>query len=251
MSYVSRSSWKRRSGRDYTAKTNRGIKNTILFVLIVFLVFELITSMFICSYRQKSIAMEPSIPSGALVLSTPFVYGAVIPFAEIRLPGFRTPKRGDVVICTPGYYPESSWWEKSADSAVRFFTFQRKSIRSSEEKQLYGRMIKRVVGVPGDTVKMEGFQVMIKPEGKNFFFSEHEIGQIDYKTASYTPPEKLPPEFPMSGNMGEIRLGEGEYFLMGDNRSMSNDSYYWGPVDIGHIESRVLVQYRPSIKPVR
>ncbi len=252
MSYVSRSSWKRRSSRSTGyAKSSRGIKGIILFIFLLFIIYELISTVFISSYRQESISMEPTIPSGALILASPVIYGPEIPFTKIKIPGIRNPKRGDLVICSPDYHPDSSWYVRVLDSVIRFFTLQKKGFGVSGEQWLQSRMLKRVLGVPGDTVMMDKSEIFIKPEGRENFFSEHEIIQAEYIVDKYPLPESMPEAFPLSGNMDEITLGENEYFVMGDNRSMSNDSYYWGPVDIIDIKARAVLEYSPEIKPLQ
>lgn len=218
---------------------------------MLFIVNELVTSVFISSYRQDSISMEPTIPSGALILASPVIYGPEIPFTEIKIPGIRKPKRGDLVICTPDYHPESAWYERVIDSVFRFFTLQKKGFGGAGEKWLESRMLKRVLGVPGDTVSMKNSEIFIKPEGRENFFSENEIIQADYSVEHYPLPENMPESFPFSGNMSEVTLEEDEYFVMGDNRSMSNDSYYWGPVDIFDIKARAVLEYSPDIKPLQ
>jgi len=195
--------------------------------------------------------MEPTVPSGSMLIASPLIYGSELPFTSFRLPGIRTPKRGDLVICTPDYHQEASWYERILNSIIGFFTLQRKSFGTTENDWLQSRMLKRVIGVPGDTVKMENFEILIKPEGKQYFFSEHEIIQIEYTIGNYSLPENMPDGFPLSGNMEEITLLEDEFFIMGDNRSMSNDSYYWGPLDIENIKARALLEYSPEILPLQ
>lgn len=109
-------------------------------------------------------------------------------------------------------------------------------------------MVKRVVGIPGDSIKIEDNVILIKPEGKNYFFSEKEIIQVEYETESFPRPDMLSEDFPFSGNMSEVVLADDEYFLSGDNRTMSNDSYYWGPVTIDKIKAKVVLEYAPEIK---
>jgi signal peptidase I len=54
-------------------------------------------------------------------------------------------------------------------------------------------------------------------------------------------------KFPKSDNLTET-LGLNEYFVMGDNRSQSLDSRYWGPVDKSELQGRVLLRLFPFNK---
>jgi len=222
------------------------IRGIIFFLLMLFIVYELVTSIFIISYKVESISMEPTIPSGAVILAAPIIYGPEIPLASLRIPGLRKPVRGDLVISHPAYHQDLPWYRNLLESIAGFFTFQRKGRGESS----WGRSssVKRIVGVPGDTIKIENNEILIKPEGKNYFFSEKEIIQVEYSTVSFERPELLSDEFPFSGNMREVKLEAGEYFLSGDNRSMSNDSYYWGAVTIENIKAKVILEYAPEIK---
>ena len=252
MSYVSRRNWKSNSsGLGYTSPGSGRIRKIILFILLLYVVFEVITSLFISSFRVESISMEPTVNSGSLLLAAPVFYGPEIPFTEIRLPGIRKPVRGDLVICVPEYYQEKPWYIVTIDSFIRFFSLQKRGFSKYKEGWSHSSMLKRVVAVPGDTVKMKKMEIQIKPEGRNYFFSEKEIMQVEYSLGKYTLPDNFPEDFPFSGGMGEISLGKDEYLLMGDNRSRSNDSYYWGPVSIKRIKARVVLQYSPEIKIVQ
>ena len=247
MSYASRKHWKNRSsGFSYTEKRSNPVRKIILFLLLLYFIYEVITSMFFISYRVESISMEPTIPMDAIILASPLVYGPEIPFAYIRIPGPRKPVRGDLVITYPGYHKKEAWYIRFLDSVYGFFTFQQK--RVGEDNWVRSSSVKRVIGIPGDTIKMVNNEFLIKPEGKNYFFSEKEIMQIEYSISSYERFELLGSDFPFSGDMDEIVLKEGEYYLSGDNRSMSNDSYYWGPVGTENIRAKVILEYAPEIK---
>jgi signal peptidase I len=111
---------------------------------------------------------------------------------------FEDPKRGDVVIFR---YP----------------------------RDLSKYFIKRVIGVPGDTINIDGNQVTIKnaehPDG--MVLSEpyvHKMEQNTYLTET---------------------LGEGEYFVMGDNRDQSSDSRMWGILEENKIIGRALLRLFP------
>jgi signal peptidase I len=85
--------------------------------------------------------------------------------------------------------------------------------------------IKRVVGLPGDTVEIRGGQVYVN--GKLF------------------PEPYIPPESADSGTLALTRIPRGEYFLMGDHRTSSNDSRIFGPVARTFIYGKAVFAYWP------
>jgi len=84
--------------------------------------------------------------------------------------------------------------------------------------------VKRVIGLPGETIRMHSGTV---------FVNEVELDEpyLAEKDRS---------------NVAEITLGEGEYFVLGDNRAHSNDSRSWGAVPEANIRGKVWMVYWPA-----
>lgn len=90
--------------------------------------------------------------------------------------------------------------------------------------------IKRVIGLPGETVEIRGGGVIIYNGNNPKGFSIDE---------SY-----LPKEITTAGNIKK-KLGKNEYFVLGDNRQFSSDSRYWGTLPANDIVGRVWVRAWP------
>ena len=99
-------------------------------------------------------------------------------------------------------------------------------------------LIKRIVGLPGETVKIADGCVYIKPMGHSDYYILQEnylpegvkTTMMDYGTAH---------------GYNEIKLGDDEYFCLGDNRPVSNDSRNLGPFKANRIVAVAVLRVFP------
>jgi signal peptidase I len=87
------------------------------------------------------------------------------------------------------------------------------------------RYIKRIIGLPGEEVVIKNGLVLIN--GK--ILNESQYLPSNIKTEGYV----------------EVKLGENEYFVLGDNRKASSDSRFWGPLKKENIIGRVFIRLWP------
>jgi signal peptidase I len=109
---------------------------------------------------------------------------------------FRQPKRGEVIVFRYPFDPSK-------------------------------RFIKRIIGLPGETVEIEDGKILIS-------------GKV-LDEGSYLPKDT----FTQSMGIQKITLRDGEYFVLGDNRLSSSDSRSWGPLPRKNIIGRVLFRAFP------
>ena len=131
---------------------------------------------------------------------------------------FSEPDRGDIVVFKPpAGQPSVCGVERPTDQPCREGTPGR-----SDEN-----FIKRVVGLPGDHLKVLEGSVYINGKRQDEPFA------------------RLDAECPTCNLPREITVPDGEYYMMGDNRGESADSRYWGPVPKKWLIGQAFVTYWP------
>jgi signal peptidase I len=88
--------------------------------------------------------------------------------------------------------------------------------------------IKRVIALSGDTIRIEGGEVFVNGQAL----------EEDYVPPAYSDQRSYP----------EIVVPPHSYFVLGDHRTMSNDSRDFGPVDVGFIYGKAVFGYWPMDK---
>lgn len=88
--------------------------------------------------------------------------------------------------------------------------------------------IKRVIGLPGETVTIQGSAVYIQEVGKE------ESYKLEEPYIAFT-----------SNNSLSVTLGDDEYFVMGDNRPNSSDSRHWGVLPREFVVGRAYIRLLP------
>lgn len=104
---------------------------------------------------------------------------------------------------------------------------------SSADEQFF---IKRVIGLPGDTVEIKNGRVIIRDSVHPSGFTLDESAYLS---------DSVPTFAPSGTTFFSLTLKEDEYFMMGDNRLNSHDSRAFGAVDTDHIIGRVLIRAWP------
>ncbi|HET9485343.1 MAG TPA: signal peptidase I [Xanthomonadales bacterium] len=168
-------------------------------------------------FRIPSSSMMPTLLIGDFILVNKFAYGLRLPVTNAKLADFGAPQRGDVIVFRyPGMSPDDP--SRGTD------------------------YIKRVVGVPGDTVTYRDKVVYVNGEVQpqqdlgtyvgNGAGADMTGSALKREILGDTPHEILVRRndgfFPM--REGTFEVPAGSYFVLGDNRDNSQDSRFWGVV---------------------
>ena len=213
--------------------SSKGVVLEYVQALSIAILVALILRIFVVqAFRIPTGSMKDTLIVGDFLMVNKFVYGVRTPdrlagtdikIPHIRLPGFRTPRRGDVII----------------------FKFPR------DPRLDY---IKRCVGLPGDTIEVKSNIVYINgaPEGdtqlvdEEFDPEEHATFQyyrIDTpRHLSYTIRTRANKASRLA-NYGPVVVPPNHLFMMGDNRDNSSDSRYWGFLPEENIVGRAMIIY--------
>lgn len=121
----------------------------------------------------------------------------------------------------------------SRQSTIRRFDLV--ALRTADSKEV---SIRRVIGLPGESVLYKQDQLYINNEEKEELFIADKIEQANASNSYYTE------DFTLYKLMKEHQIPSGKYLVLGDNRPYSSDSRYYGVVDkeaiIGVVKMRIL-----------
>ncbi|MBN2625410.1 MAG: signal peptidase I [Spirochaetales bacterium] len=222
----------RLSSRDRMSTIHR--RNILVLKIILALILFLLFISFVSATLQiGTLSMEPSLPLKSRILYHPLNMNKHI-------------TRGDVVLLEPPFYKSEGLAVGMVNRVVGFFTFQKLQLSFYPREGWINRYtVKRVVAMPGDTIKMEDWVLYIKTAENPYYLSEFECTEKEYDIRVEDSPVELKEGDPLSGYLPEMTLNRGEYFLLGDNRRYSNDSYYWGVLNEDRIRGKLLFVYWP------
>ncbi len=230
--------------REKHSKSRKLLK-ILKFLSLIFVLYIVITSFLVSSYIVNTAAMEPSLIKGQRILASPAVFGGKIASTSVKIPGIRSPERGDIVVLA---ITDNSFPVTALDSIVRFFTFQKKTLFNGNNRAWRNPItVKRILGIPGDSIMMENYSVFIKPSGSQDFVKETELIKKKYSVNRIVSLENSKSSIePFSGFMKPITLKDDEYFVFNDNRSDTNDSRFFGPVGPEDVKALVFLAYIPG-----
>ncbi len=209
------------TARESNLEQEQGKRDLIKALIVCFSIVVLVRSFLFEPFKIPSSSMIPTLKIGDHIFVSKFLYGLTLPFLKVELVGWSSPKRGDVIV----------------------FLFPR------DESLHY---IKRVVGIPGDTIELNGKELVINgsPVRKEplhdtdpaaaamqgayapgELYKEYlgnTVHLVRYKNSGVdlnrlVPKEVVPPN---------------KFFVMGDNRDDSYDSRSWGFVPRENIKGR-------------
>jgi len=155
------------------------------------------------AFKIPTGSMKPNLLVGDHLLVNKFVFAPAASAIERALLPMRAIERGDVVV----------------------FKFPEEPDRD---------FIKRVIGLPGDTLELKNQTVhingmpLIEPYA-HYLFPSTDAGQAD--------------SFDLRRKYGPVTVPDGHYFMMGDNRDDSQDSRFWGFLPASYVKGRALFIY--------
>jgi signal peptidase I len=175
------------------------------------------TTFIVQAFKIPTPSMEDNLLVGDHLLVNKFAYGAPGFVLDDALP-LREIRRGDIIV----------------------FKFPR---------DVSKHYVKRVIGLPGDRIRVEDDQVSINGHPLK---ESYKRLKPDFNREPFPPLRGSPSNYQYEGvqgwyepfrQKGEIVVPEGQYFAMGDNRDDSLDSRYWGFVPRSLIVGKALVIY--------
>jgi signal peptidase I len=191
-----------------------GVKSLVV-ALALFLVLR---SFVIQNFVITSGSMEQTLLVGDFLMVNRLAMGGRLPFTQTNLPGYAEPAPFDVIVFDPPH-----------------------------EENL--KLVKRLMGMPGDTLRMVNKVMFINGKAIEEPWVQHvdRGDQVDPRMdwqKDYLVHGEDPAAYrPTRDNWGPLVVPEGNYFMLGDNRDTSLDSRYWGLLERWRVEGRAVFIY--------
>ncbi len=204
----------------------RTLVRAILQLSASVLLFLVTRALVVEMYKIPTPSMQRTLLVGDFLVVDKMVYGPEIPFTRYRLPAFRAPRRGDVIV-----------FKWPSDPSINF--------------------VKRVVGVPGDTLRMRAGTLERNGHTLKESYVTHTPGDADMAADEFRwqrdylvqSARASATYWPSRNNWGPLVVPPHDLFVLGDNRDNSLDSRYWGFVPDSLVRGRpmfVYYSYRPD-----
>lgn len=207
---------------------------TIIFsVISILVILNLIVTFLVFPLRMNSVSMDPDISKDSVVLFTPIS---------------KSVSRGDVVLVKARSIEPKSFFYKVADCVVSFFTARQFSLKSLNDLMGDEDQVRRVIGVPGDTIYMRDYVMYVQPADEKFPLTEFELISKSYNVSINAAPALWDTSIGVAGSFESFTLENNQYYVLGDCRNSSVDSRLWGPVDSKSIKAKALLCYFPFNK---
>ena len=174
------------------------IRENRFFIVFLFLMFVFRSSLADWNTVPTG-SMKPTILEGDRIWVNKLAYDLNIPFTNISIKKFSDPKRGDIVIFD----------SKKADK----------------------RLVKRVIGIPGDTISMINNVIHLNDEPLKYKTTNQYQNHIIVEEKLTMMSHKIRLEGPIQNRVGQIfplTVPDSSYLVLGDNRNNSADSRFIG-----------------------
>ena len=212
---------------DFSYARKSALRDWIESLGLALLVALFLRAFVLEAFKIPSGSMIPTLMVGDHIFVNKFIYGIRLPIVGIRIVSWGEPGRGEVIVFAYPHDPEKDY-------------------------------IKRVIGLPGDSIRVENHEVYVngekvtQSEGESFSYVDDHSGiprhcikhdavlgdaqfEIIYEPGRYH-------------SSNEYVVNPGHLFVMGDNRDNSADSRVWGQVPLNNIKGEAMVVWWSNSK---
>ncbi|HEY3933363.1 MAG TPA: signal peptidase I [Gemmatimonadales bacterium] len=190
-------------------------------IAIALVVWLFLRTFVVEAFTIPSGSMKNTLLVGDFLFVNKFLYGAEVPLLHTRLPEVREPERGDILV-----------------------------FDSVEEDM---KIVKRLIGIPGDTIAMrhgvvyrngvalkEPYAINSDPMGSADLVERVRMREWQVKHFAGPVPSRYNPDV---HDWGPVVVPHDSLFVMGDNRDDSYDGRYWGFLPRANVRGRPLLVY--------
>jgi len=172
-----------------SVKKKSAVREWVESIVIAFILAMFIRTFFVQAFKIPTGSMRPTLLEGDAILVNKFIYGPKIPFTDLRLPAFRQPKRGDVIVFIYPDNPKKDFIKRLVAREGETVEIKNGTIYINDKPLLEPIFSQRFYYNKGE-LAMEGEKIVV-PKDSYFVLGDNSASSQDSRYWGFVPKKNI------------------------------------------------------------
>lgn len=172
-----------------SAKKKSWVRDWAESIIIAFILAMVIRTFVVQAFKIPTGSMRPTLLEGDIIMVNKFLYGAKIPFTDLRLPKIRQPKRGDVIVFIYPENPKKDFIKRLVALPGEIVEIKNGTIYINDQPLIDSLFSQRYYYNRGDFAE-EGHKITV-PKDSYFVLGDNSVSSQDSRFWGFVPAKNI------------------------------------------------------------